>query len=194
MTAVFVEPARDAVSVTFCGESTLPTEAVKFATEFPAGTTTFAGTDSSEAFPLDRATVQPPAGAGELVRTARYASPLYFDQLGYVLSVTETPLCARKVAVYVVFTDGVAMVCVWAPASDHDANTYCCPPIVCGEGTPSALRIPTTPVNENDACTGCPSSVNCAPDGELASVMVTFRGWISRYVECVKPAESRTVR
>ena len=49
------------------------------------------------------------------------------------------------------------MVWLFAPPSDHEVNSYACPPIVCGDTTAIVLCTPTTLVNVNGVATGAPS-------------------------------------
>src|SRR5689334_5325895 len=86
------------------------------------------------------------------------------------------------------------MVWVAAPASDHETKSYSLLPTVCGEGAPRVRRMPTTPVTEKGVVTGCPSSVNCMPEGTLARLKVDLIGSTSRNVVFVAPDASRTVR
>ena len=68
------------------------------------------------------------------------------------------------------------------------------PPEVCGVTTPSVRMTPSTPVNENGAVIGVPSSVSCA-FGTLLSMRTTeVSGRTSTDEVCVRPDESRTVR
>ena len=62
-----------------------------------------------------------------------------------------------SVAVYVVFVTGACMVWLFAPPSDHEVNSYTCPPIVCGDSTAIVLCTPTTLVNVNGVAIGAPS-------------------------------------
>src|SRR6188508_2449276 len=65
-------------------------------------------------------------------------------------------------AVSVVSSLGVVISCVACPPSDQDTKSYVVPPEVCGVTTPSVRITPSTPVNENGAVIGAPSSVSCA--------------------------------
>ena len=92
------------------------------------------------------------------------------------------------------FVAGVVMLWLATPPSDHDANVYVVPPDVCGVVAPIVRIIPTTASSVSGVVSGCPSRFNWRPEGLLASVNTTLRGRMSRWVVCVSPPESRTVR
>src|SRR5688572_2879780 len=104
------------------------------------------------------------------------------------------PGAAVKVAVNVVFVAGTVMSWVAAPPSDHDANVYCVPASVCGDGAPIDRIMPTTFGTDTGAVTGVPSSSRPRPVGLVCSDTVATRGVMSRVTVCVRPDESRTVR
>src|SRR6185503_3406797 len=97
-------------------------------------------------------------------------------------------------AVMVWFVDGVVMVWLRAPPSDHPVKSYVLLPPGMVKGAAITRSTPTTLVNVCGALTVGPSRVRLAPEGVEASVKVTIRGWTSLNVVAVCPAESVTVR
>src|SRR5688500_18899573 len=86
------------------------------------------------------------------------------------------------------------MVCVAAPPSDQETNSYVVPFSVWVAGAPSVLRIPVTPATDRLDVNGVPSSVSVSPGTLERMVIVAVRGVMSRDVDWVSPFESVTVR
>src|SRR5688500_4405208 len=86
------------------------------------------------------------------------------------------------------------MLCVAAPPSDHETNSYVLPFSDCVAGAPIERTIPSTPTNDEPSASGEPSRRSDSPSMFDASVTVLVRGRTSRVVVCSTPALSRTVR
>ena len=93
-----------------------------------------------------------------------------------------------------VFAAGVEMLWVAAPPSDQETKVKVLPPEVCGDTTPSARMIPTTPVTESGVRHGLPVQGHLQAGRVGGRVMVDVRGRTSRKIVVVSPAGSRTVR
>jgi hypothetical protein len=87
----------------------------------------------------------------------------------------------------------VKILCVAAPPSDQDSNSYHFPPAVCTGATPIERVAFSTPVNVCPAGTVSPSSSSVRPGTLVLSVTFDFSGVTSTNELCAAPRLSRTV-
>ena len=86
--------------------------------------------------------------------------------------------------------------CVWAPASDHDAHVYVVPPIVCGDGALIEFVEPTMTVRVNGAVPAVLPRTSWSPTplGSVVNWNVVVCGSSRTLLTSVCPPESRAVR